>query len=325
MKKEAKGKDYTEFICYIQEHTADFIYSHTGDEVTIQVLPVLKNNETVVQAMRILGKGRTAGPQIYVDDLFREYCLRSDMDQIMDCILNLYKAGYIYEKVLDPGDLHDFSRIRDKLVIRLISGDKNRNLLKTCPHRDFLDMAITYRILAGKNEGGISTALVTNTLMDLWGITEEEIYGIAMENSVRIFPPRLKDMDTIIKELEAFVPEGEDQAITSDRLFWRNMLILSNDCGTNGASAICYPHVLQACARRLESDFFILPSSIHEVILLAASEVILPQELIKTVACANENVVSQEEILSDCVYYFHEKTGKIKKYTGQTHDKLLLS
>lgn len=325
MKKEAKGMDYSEFISYIREHIPDYISRYTGEEVEIQVVPVFKNNETAVRAIRILGKGRSGGPQIYVDDLFRDYCLSFDMDQIMDCILKIYKAGYIYEKVLDPGDLYDFSRIKGKLVIRLISRDRNQNMLKTCPHRDFLDMAITYRILVGKNEGGISTALVTDTLMDVWGVNERQIYHMALENSVRLFPPRIKDMDTIMEELEAFDIGEEKQVLAADRLFWRNMLILTNDCGINGAAVICYPHVLKACGSRLGSDFFILPSSIHEVILFAVRGAVLPQELVKTVACANENVVSQEEILSDCVYYFHEKTGEIKKYTGQTYDKLLLS
>ena len=70
-------------------------------------------------------------------------------------------------------------------------------------------------------------------------------------------------------------------------------------------------------------DFYILPSSIHEVLFLPAHMGMLPQEVISVVGSANKSVVSREEILSDSVYYFRVKSGKIQKYSGQIAEELL--
>lgn len=319
MNKEAKGMDYPGFIDYIQEHVREFICCNEDwdDIVDIRIVPVIRNNETVVNTMWILEDGRLRCPQINLDDFFRDYCMSLDMDGVMEGILDIYRRSRSDDSLLDPEDMEDFFKIRDRIVLRLVSGSRNRNTLKLCPHRKLFDMAITYRILAGKNSGGISTLLVTDRLMQLWGLDEAAVYALALTNTQRIFPPRLKDMETVMGELSGAFPEEEKDGFFPKQGFHRNMMILTNDCGINGASVICYPNLLKSCTRRLGPDFYILPSSIHEVILLPKTSAVLPGELVHTVHCANANVVSQEEILSDCVYYFSSKTGKIQKYTGQ--------
>lgn len=90
-----------------------------------------------------------------------------------------------------------------------------------------------------------------------------------------------------------------------------NMYILTNQVRSFGAASILYPHMLDMVAELLHENYFVLPSSVHEVIIVPGSVSPTYSELHKMVREVNETQVDDEEILSDSVYYYHAESGTL--------------
>ena len=316
--------DYEQFVDYIVSHVPDVIARETDEEDLLHtcVIPVMRNNERVSEALRFaVGDGKP-WPMIDIAPFYEMYCMGADLSLVMHELVRSYIDSRERHYLLNPDDLSDFWRVRDKIIFRLISRDRNRHILEGCPSRDFLDLSVTYRVLTGKGGGGISSVMITNSMMEGWGIDEKALFCLAIPNSVRLFPPRIQSLGEVLTRLM----EGDDEdefleshPMDEDPEFY----VCTNDCGINGAGVMCYPGLLERFGESIGEDFYILPSSIHEVLFLPAHAGLPLEDITSIVRGANKSVVSLEEILSDCVYYFKVKTGKIEKYSGQVAEELL--
>lgn len=319
MKHNSDRVDYTHFSHYVRDSILEYIDDKSITDAVTQVciVPVIKNNETVLDALQIYEDGISHCPMIYLNTYYDEYCEGTPVDEIMRSIVQFYVRSRKEDFLLSPETLCDYSSIRSRIVMRVVNFEKNKHILERCPYRNFMDLAITYRILAAKNEGGISTVLVTTTMMEQWSISESQLYDIAIKNSVELFPPRIKNLRALIDECtESMMEDGIDQTVPGGS-YDDGLYVGTNDCGINGATVLCYPGVLEDFSNKIGSDLYILPSSVHEVILLSAKTDILPETLVSMVTSANASIVAKDEILSDSIYYYCAKDGKIEKYSGQ--------
>ena len=169
-----------------------------------------------------------------------------------------------------------------------------------CPFYRIQDLAVTFRVLAQKDEKGIATVMVTNAMMKQWGLTLEELKELACVNTPRLFPVRV---EPLAKVLEDFLPPEHAESIP--------LYVMTNSVGINGASCILYERVLENLASEWRTDIFILPSSVHEVLLLPVQKGFDKDYLEKIVRESNKTVVSQEEFLSDHVYFYVRKINEI--------------
>ena len=324
-KNMCESFDYEQFVDYIASHLFDGISQETdaGDVIDIRVVPVIRNNERVTDALRVCVKGSKPYPLIDIDPFYEMYCMGAKMPQVIHELARSYIDSRERQYFLCPDDLMSFDKVKDKIIFRLISRGRNRHVLECCPCRDFLDLSITYRVLTGKSEGGISSMMITKFMMEEWGIDEDILYRLAISNSVRHFPPKVESFGDVVTRLMDSTDAEEDFQWPEGMSDGPGFYVCTNDCGINGAGVICYPGLLEEFGEMIGEDFYILPSSIHEVLFLPAHMGMLPQEVISVVGSANKSVVSREEILSDSVYYFRVKSGKIQKYSGQIAEELL--
>ena len=95
------------------------------------------------------------------------------------------------------------------------------------------------------------------------------------------------------------------------------MYIMTNRQEVNGASVLLYDDVLQTFALKKKTDFYILPSSIHEVILVPSDRIDNPSDLFTMVEDANRTVVALGDILSDSVYYYNREKNQIVPVTEE--------
>ena len=201
-------------------------------------------------------------------------------------------------------NLEKFEYVRDRIVYRLVNYEKNKEILEDCPHLRLYDLALTFRWVAHSDDIGISTALVTNQELQVWGISMNELLLAARENTPRLFPVHMIDMDEMIAQ--AGIPISLDESAIP-------MYIMTNEQEVNGASVLLYDNVLESFALEKKTDFYILPSSIHEVIILLDNEYAkAPEELARMVRETNRIVVDREEILSDHVYYYDREKDEIR-------------
>lgn len=260
-------------------------------------------------------------PTIYVNDMYEEYERTEDLQGI------LTKTAEMFEKAMKhSADINtDISSedTKEKIVFQLINTEQNKELLKTVPNREFQDLSIVYRIVMAVDGNGIQSALVNERLMENMKLTEDELFKLAAENTKRIFPPTVRSMNEVIRDI--FMADGMPEEIAemmmeempADQGMW----VISNEKGINGATSMLYENGLNELAEKLDSDLYILPSSLHEVIAVSAN-MGDPEELAKMVAEINMEDVKLEERLSNQVYHYDKDLRKLTLATDTPNKRL---
>jgi len=223
------------------------------------------------------------------------------------------------ENPIEVVDVLNFDVVKEKIVVRLVNYEKNAEQLKDCPHKRYLDLAITFRYLAGKDAMGLASSLIGNKEFECWNIELEELYQMAMFNTMREFPWKVESLLKVVTSCfgerlpehlrEEFLQEIKDFDEVENRV---NMFVLSNDIGLNGATSLLYDNVLQKFANIHEANLFVLPSSVHEVMLVPENKETQASFLRELVVEANESAVGLIDLLSDNIYYYDREKDEIE-------------
>jgi hypothetical protein len=224
--------------------------------------------------------------------------------------------------VTEENFTYAFDDIKQNIIYRLVSYDKNRKLLEKIPHIRYLDLAVTFHCLVHDDEDGIGTIRITNEHLQLWNTSTGELHRLAIRNTKKMFPPTIRSMEEVIKGMlneEYFEDQGDSLSGEMFRDILDNsknnsnhrMYILSNPKGINGATCLLYDNVLRKFSDQLQSDFFILPSSIHEVILVPFEKSISAVALAEMVKDVNLTQVAEDEVLSDKVYFYSRENNAV--------------
>ena len=286
-------KAYEQFVNEVTEA----IRTTAGAEYTVIPRKERRNNSVVLDGIMLQRGNERVAPNIYLNHYYAKYCNGEGAEQIAEQILALCEEKR--EEILELTQRLDFSSeyIGKHLYYRLIGTEKNEELLRELPHRSYLNLAVVYYWVVYEEEEQLGSILMTLRQMERFGWTEEELMRMAQENTPRLFPALTKGMDEIIGELLAHQEE-------------LNILVLSNEKGINGAACLMYPGVLQRLEEAMKGSFYVLPSSIHELIVLpdnGASAV----RLCEMVYCINRTQLPPEDVLSDTVYYYSEETKEL--------------
>lgn len=292
------------FMKTVQDRVQDV----AGADACVQVQEVRKNNNVVLHGMSILRKGQNVSPTIYLDSFYEMMEEGTDVECIVKKILEVYVRGLPRGNV-DMEFFKDFASVRDRIVYRLVNREKNRDLLCDIPHVEFLDLAVCFCYSYEHPEIGEGMILIHNTHMEMWETCHRELMRLAERNTPRLMPAWLCGMDQALKGVldeEALLQLKQMQKETG-----KYMYVLSNDRRCQGAAAILYPGMLARAAQQLGGSFYILPSSIHEVILFRDESQSGGEQLHEMIEDINRNQLREEEVLSDYAYRYDAATGKV--------------
>lgn len=280
-------------------------------DASVAVERVVKNNSLTLDGIVIRREGESLTPTIYLNGMYGEYRSGKTLDAIVDEIICIDKNQRLKCDV-DPEIFCDFEQVKDKIFAKLINKDKNEELLKRLPHRDFLDLAIIYYGVFDGFSDGVGMWNITNEILKGYSIDEEVLYQNAMNNTINKQPYFIMTMMDLLGEI---MPEEEyAQFVDEDMVVERRtpMYVMSNDDKIFGAITVLYPGVLNNFYEK-HGDFYVLPSSVHEVILIPVSEGIEEKELQNMVEEVNRIALKQEEFLSDNVYLYEGDKNKLRK------------
>ncbi|MDO4941379.1 MAG: DUF5688 family protein [Lachnospiraceae bacterium] len=196
--------------------------------------------------------------------------------------------------------LLDYNHIRPRIFYRLIAVKGNEEILERSPHILFFDMAITFRWLFHEDEDGISSALIEKKHLEYWNVNERDIIEEAIRNTPELFPIK---WCRILEMINQWVDLGGPDL---------PLYVMTNRIGINGASVIFYRDVWERFRGISGQGIYILPSSIHEVLLIGEQEVLDLDDLYEMVWQANHTVVSSEEFLSNQVLYYDPVNQEIE-------------
>ena len=230
---------------------------------------------------------------------YQKYQEGTDFSEICREILENYKTN----KPSIPIDIHfftDFEKIKSRIVYRLINFRQNLELLDDVPYVRFLDLALVFYCLLPAYEEQNASIQIRMSHLDLWKTSLRELIRLSEENTPRLLEWEIQDMASVVEE-NAHLPSEDCYP----------MLILSNKSHLNGAGCILYKDLLKNLSRKLDMDFFILPSSVHEVILLPTKTKDAMGELSAMVKEINAAEIAREDILSDHAYYYSGKKDRI--------------
>jgi len=295
--------NYSEF----KQHILTDLQKHLGSDIRVTVQDIIKNNDTHLDGLTLLSARYNLSPTIYLNYYFKQYEDGRSLSDIEDDILKVYRDNCPSANI-DISFFTDYDKVKSRIVFKLVNYERNRELLQEVPHYRFLDLSIVFNCLVESSPSGSATILIHNHHLSYWGITKDDLYALAQQNTPRLLSYDLRNMTDILKELLA---DEELPADAPDVATAYPMYVLTNRYKLNGSGCILYRNLLRDFANRLESDLFILPSSVHEVLIIPVKNQTTHQELSDMVKDVNSSQLSREEILSDHVYYFCRESGQI--------------
>ena len=319
-----------EFVCMVE----DLVMEQLGSDFFSQKQTVVKNNGVNLISLIIRKKKELVAPCIYLNSYYLQYetgrKVKDICDEIIKIYINVKRNGRDEFKDIT----YQYEEMKSNIIFRLTNFDKNKDMLESVPHFKVLDFAVTFHCLVREDEDGIGTIRITKDHCKQWDVTIEDLYFHAMKNTPCLFPPMIRPMEDVMLELmrkevlsfamndlnnlDGLEKQKEIELAAKEFMQMLNyenpkckvdMYVLSNSRGINGASCILYPEILSGFSDEINSDFYILPSSIHEMILVPVVEHLGIQQLKEMVMEINQTQVPMDEVLSDQIYCY-SKTKK---------------
>ena len=254
-------------------------------------------------------------PTIYIDNFYKKYQDGTDINIILQEIAKI-RMEYDVTDDFDVTTVTDFNKCRNKIMPRLIGAEENSEILKVRPHIRIEDLAVTFCIDLGENKDGLMSVPVQFELMETWNVTADQLYEIALENltkaDIGVFTPMREILFAgMLSELKEICHGDEEEARRKlDQMIPDNNLwVLTNKRRVNGANMLLDRSVMEDVIKEVGTDFFILPSSIHECIILPTDSGMDSQQLEAMVCEVNETQVEKEERLSNSVYRYTLENG----------------
>lgn len=294
-----------EFAAKVQAEIA----GRLGPDYKVSTKEIVKNNGVVLQGLLIYSKKQNITPTIYLNAFLEKYEEGESWDSIIDKILMSYRDG-MPNKPVDMEFYKYFEKVKDRIAYKLINAEKNRELLTEIPHIRFLDLAVCFYYAFTHATLGDGSILIHNVQVEAWNTDTVELLKLAQKNTRKMFDVELVDMENILAEMiTREMPEGNIEGFNLKGII--PMKVLSNRRHMYGAAVMILPGVLQDIAEEMDASLYILPSSVHEVILMTDTGQEQPQVLRDMVMEVNATQVLPEEILSDHVYYYDRDKKEI--------------
>ena len=285
-----------------------------GNAYDIGTQELLKNNGRVCVGLVMTRKGEKGAPVMYLEPYYEraeagELSAEDVARELLAAIAGLEKRAF------SDVELDEFERVKGRIIYRLIDYKRNEDLLEDVPFLPYEDLAVVFCVFIRKDEKGLMSALIHTGHVNGWKTDVATLYRLADKNTPRLFPPVVKSMEEIIREVSGSWPQEEKDGawpeIVSETASVSRQYVLTNQMAVYGATAILYEGVLKQIARALGSDLIILPSSVHEVILVPYDDRMEPEELGRMVREINMTEVSEEDVLSDQVYVYRREAGRV--------------
>lgn len=293
--------NYQQFIEAVERRVKEKIKGN--ETITVYIHTAVKNNGKERKGITVSEKGIHISPTIYLEEYFQQFQEGKPIEKIVEKILQLYeevKCSHPCEESL----LQNYEELKGKFACKLIHRGKNEKLLNDIPYVPWMDLAIVVFVLLEVSPYGTATVLVRKEHLEIWGLTEAQLFDEAKKNTPILLPYQFCPMRKLLREICPYaVDEGEEEE--------ESLYVLSNKLRSFGAASMLYEGILEKVGQKLGENYYILPSSIHEVIVVPESKSPVKQDLEEMVREINETQVEEEEVLSDRVYYFSRKENRL--------------
>ena len=268
----------------------------TGFDVTVN--KVTKNNNLTLDGLVIKATDTNIAPTIYLNGYYERYKDGAmDLDDVVESIIDTY--NHHNSVTFDVSTFTDFDAVKNRICYKLVNTASNKKLLEDVPHRELFDLSVVYYVMVAVEDDATGSILIHNNHLGFWDVTENDLYEYASINTSKILPVNIKSMFDTLTEMV----DMEDFYNTDDFMY-----VLTNKEKLQGASTILYPDVLSTFADRKNANLWLLPSSIHEWIIVCDDGNMNRETLSEMIQEVNSTQLTVDEILSDHPYYYNRTT-----------------
>lgn len=276
---------------------------------TVELISSKKINGIVHYGVAI-DENETSKVAFYINEFY------NDNDNIEDVVKTIC---IWYYKFVKPNKsnyswITNYESVKGRLFYKLVNKEANAFLIDKCVCEEYLDLLKIYSIYveSGDNEQGKGTCLVEKAFLNFWGVDEETLKQDAESNAEKLLPVKMSKLQDAMKEILARNDTNEMDDIIIEDLGEDSMWVLTNNEGFHGAACMCYNNQIKDFADLMNRDMIIIPSSLHEIILVPSYEEIDLENMKELVYEVNRTLVGENEYLSDNIYIYKRKTGMIE-------------
>lgn len=306
---------YTEFRDVVKK---DFLkyFPESFQDKKVEMKEFLKTNCKLDGVIIISDVPTTTfvGSPVYVEEMYDAYIENEDIDTVLRYFASIYISNMNSAPIADfcIDEILSYNFVSNRIFFSVINTEKNVELLRNVPHRDYLDLSVVYRVKVGDDSKEPMSFVINECLATTLGLNEEELFVLAYNNTKTLLPTFVKPLFDAVEDpgiLLSSIKRGQaclDTDISNirpEQCLW----VISNAHMLNGAAAILYEDVLRGIADKIGDDLYIIPSSVSECIV-TGSRFIEPEELLNMVKGVNLLAVPEDKVLSDSIYYYNRNT-----------------
>ena len=304
---------FQEFCDTVQTGIRDYL-PDTFRDAEIRTADFRKLNENYV-GMTVRREEQAVVPNINLNQQYEQYMVNGEeLDQVFRRIAEQVQL----HPELETDWLRDYEKVKDRLFIRVSNEKENEEFLSNVPHQTVDGLAVTYHVAIDGIHGVNASTAVTNDMLEMYGVSKSQLHQDALDNAREMLPARYTSMAAMMMGIASDM--GMDTDMMQESPPGMPMLmVLTNDTGAYGAAALFYPNKLDEISSGMRSDFFVLPSSVHEVLILPDDGRTDYRDLQMMVQTINASEVAPADRLSDHVYHYDAKDHVLEKAETYEH------
>lgn len=296
-------KTYKEFLEWVEKNIRGYMPSDYADS-TVKIVRVIKDNDMALDGL-IIHKGEAkvqTSPTIYMEQFYRKLTGGADEESILKEIASEFLEAKSRFRHMAPLNIWNWEFAQSKTGYYIVNRDKNKERLCGRVFTNVGELAKVYIIIANVSAGGFDFMLIPQDLLAEWDITEKELEKTADDNMMKRFPPVLHAMEEQIKEMTTGQPAPNRLQKGIDREK-PDIYVLTNSMKMYGAAAVLYPGILEQVRNVLDDNFFIIPSSTEEVLIVPEKSGARKEQLKQILMDVNSQM-EEKEVLSDNIYEY---------------------
>lgn len=291
---------------------AEHVKKYLGKNVEVRLESIAKNNGYEELGLMIREENKNVSPVIYLNEYYLKYADDPEGSQrTAKEILRIYNSSKEVPFSEELEDLGDWKYVKDRLRAKLLNRNMNQQLRDSVPCREYLDLIIAPYICLRKDMDGYFV-MVTKDIAKFWDVDHETILETAIHNSITQ-KPFLSSLESIIMAMgamENLLGEADEECLMDKE---SGMYVLTNQAKVYGSIHMLNDNLLERPGSYLGKDLYILPCSVHELILLFADKKdIKPDDLTEMVREVNKTQLRMDEVLSDHAYYWNQEERRLE-------------
>lgn len=293
---------YQEFKDTIRTHILEYMPNEQDSSVIIN--EVKKNNGITLDGLMVRKPEETISPTVYLERYYEDYKNGMSVENCMHKIAVTIDNAKEQAHVFDVERLLNYEEMKSNIYISVVNYQNNQELLSQVPYEHKGDLAVVVRALASQTPNENASFLIKSDMLKHYGISQEQLLADAYANSPELMPSDFMSMQDVLQEMMC---ENVEDIMPEDV----PMYVLTNNCKNGGASTMFYPGVMDMIHDKI-GDFTIIPSSIHEVIIVPSDTAIAESKVLEAmIGDVNATCVDAREFLANKPLTYDSVTKEI--------------